>query len=47
MVKYFNIKSVAAQEAYKLSMLARGRMIRMPMAWGGGFTYILNSGTQT
>ncbi|MDW8846541.1 YcbJ family phosphotransferase [Erwinia sp. MMLR14_017] len=32
--KYFNIKGVAAQEAYKLSMLARESALRMPAVYG-------------
>lgn len=32
--KYFNVKGVAAQEAYKLSMLAREGTLRMPAVYG-------------
>ena len=32
--KYFNIKGIASQEAYKLSMLARDSTIRMPTVYG-------------
>ncbi|WP_034913820.1 YcbJ family phosphotransferase [Erwinia sp. 9145] len=32
--KYFNVKGVAAQEAYKLSMLARESLVRLPSVYG-------------
>lgn len=32
--KYFNVKGVAAQEAYKLSMLSREGTLRMPAVYG-------------
>lgn len=32
--KYFNVKGVAAQEAYKLSMLARDSTLRLPTVYG-------------
>lgn len=32
--KYFNIKGIATQEAYKLSMLARGSTVRIPTVFG-------------
>ncbi|MGE9550573.1 YcbJ family phosphotransferase [Erwinia amylovora] len=32
--KYYNVKGIASQEAYKLSMLARDSTIRMPTVYG-------------
>lgn len=32
--KYFNVKGIAAQEAYKLSMLARDSTVRLPTVYG-------------
>ncbi|WP_053145784.1 YcbJ family phosphotransferase [Erwinia billingiae] len=32
--KYFNVKGIAAQEAYKLSMLAKDSTIRLPTVYG-------------
>lgn len=34
MAKYFNVKGIATQEAYKLSMLGRDSTIRMPVVYG-------------